>query len=66
MTKKIHKIIINSSDIESIENCSKRTASERLRDIKTFFNKTEKRHKITFKEYAEYLRIPLEELDSYR
>jgi hypothetical protein len=66
MTKKIQKLIITSSDIECLENCSKRTANDRIRDIKTYFKKTERRHKVTFKEYSQYTGILLEELDSYR
>jgi hypothetical protein len=66
MSEKIQKLIINSSDIELIENCSKRTAATRMKDIKDFFKKPEKRHRITFKEYAKYLGIPVTDLDSYR
>lgn len=66
MTKIIQKLIITSSDIERLENCSKRTANERIRDIKTYFKKTERRHKVTFKEYSEYTGISMEDLDPYR
>jgi hypothetical protein len=66
MTRKIQKLIITSSDIERVENCSKRTANERIRDIKAFFKKTERRHKVTFKEYSKYTGISLEDLDPYR
>ena len=66
MTKSIQKLIITSSDIERLESCSKRTANERIRDIKTYFKKTERRHKVTFKEYSEYTGISMEDLDPYR
>jgi hypothetical protein len=60
------KIIINTSDIVRIENCSNRTACQRLNDIKLYYKKYEKRKKITFKEYATYTGISLEELEPFR
>ncbi|WP_396188118.1 hypothetical protein [Flavobacterium sp.] len=50
----------------SIEECSLRTASQKMSDMRVFFKKTEKRCKITFKEYATYTGIPLEELEPFR
>jgi hypothetical protein len=66
MTVKHKRLFITTSDILIIEHCSRRTASDIMKDIKDFFKKTEKRHRITFNEYAEYLRIPVTDLDSYR
>ena len=66
MPTKILKIIVNTSDIVRIENCSTRTASQKLAEMKVFYKKFERRNKITFKEYAAYLDIPLEELEPFR
>jgi hypothetical protein len=60
------KVIISTSDIAAIENCSARTASQKMNDIKAFFKKDKKRHKITFTEYSKYLGIPCDELEPYR
>jgi hypothetical protein len=66
MRVKTLKVVISTNDIAAIENCSPRTASQKMNDIKAFFKKREKRHKVTFKEYAQYLGIPFEELEPYR
>ena len=66
MRLKTLKVVISTSDIAAIEHCSPRTASQRMNDIKAFFKKWEKRHKVTFTEYSEYTDIPLEELAPYR
>ncbi len=66
MSRKLLRICITTNDIAKIEECSPRTASQRMNDIRVFFGKTEKRFKITFKEYAEYSSIPLDDLEPYR
>ena len=66
MRPKTLKVVISTSDIAAIENCSPRTASQKMNDIKAFFKKWEKRHKVTFTEYSEYSGIPCEELEPYR
>ena len=66
MRPKRLKVVISTSDIAAIENCSPRTASQKMNDIKAFFKKREKRHKVTFREYSEYTGIPCEELAPYR
>jgi hypothetical protein len=60
------KLLITSNDIAAIENCSSRTATQKINDMKVFYKKREKRHKITFSEYSKYTDIPLEELEPYR
>lgn len=60
------KLFITSNDIAAIENCSPRTASQKINDMKVFYKKREKRHKITFSEYSKYTEVPLEELEPYR
>ncbi len=66
MTKVILRICITTRDIAFIEKCSQRTASQIMSDMRVFFDETEKRHKITFAEYAKYTRIPLEDLEPIR
>lgn len=66
MLKRNLRICITTKDIIEIEECSQRTASQKLSDMRVFFNKTEKRCKITFSEYATYTGIPLEELEPFR
>ena len=66
MPVKTLKVVISTNDIATIENCSPRTASQKINDIKAFFQKLEKRHKITFKEYAQYIGVSCEELEPYR
>ena len=66
MKAPILKIFITTTDIILLESCSARTASNKMNDMKTFFKKTEKRHKITFKEYADYVGVSLEELEPVR
>lgn len=66
MPVKTLKVVVSTNDIAAIENCSTRTASQKMNDLKAFFKKREKRHKITFKEYALYLGISCEELEPYR
>ena len=60
------RLILTIKDISRVENCTRRTAAHKMEDIKIYYKKTEKRQKITFKEYSKYLRIPLEEFDTYR
>ena len=66
MQRKILRICITTNDIAKIEECSARTASQKMSDMKVFFKKSEKRCKITFKDYAEYTLIPLDELEPFR
>ncbi len=66
MSVKLLKICITTSDIARIEGCSQRTASQKMTDMKVFYGKTEKRYKVTFRDYANYTKIPLEELEQYR
>jgi hypothetical protein len=66
MQKRILRICITTNDIAKIEECSLRTASQKMNDMRVFFEKTEKRCKITFKEYAEFACIPLDELEPFR
>ncbi len=66
MSVKLLKICITTSDIARIEDCSQRTASQKMTDMKVFYGKTEKRYKVTFRDYANYTKIPLEELEQYR
>lgn len=66
MSKTILRICITTKDIMSIEECSPRTASQKMSDMRVFFNKTEKRRKLTFTEYAKYTGIPIEELEPFR
>lgn len=37
-----------------------------MSDMKALFNKNHRRYRITFKEYAEYRGIPLDDLTPYR
>jgi hypothetical protein len=66
MSRTILRICITTKDITSIEECSQRTATQKMSDMRVFFNKTEKRCKLTFKEYATYTGIPIEELEPFR
>jgi hypothetical protein len=66
MSKPILRICITSNDIIKIEECSVRTATQKMSDMRVFFDKKEKRCKITFKDYAEYSRIPLDDLEPFR
>lgn len=60
------RICIGIKDIMQIESCSERTASKRMNNMRSYFNKIEKRCKITFKDYSTYSGIPLEDLESFR
>lgn len=66
MSRTILRICITTNDIAKIEECSIRTASQKMNDMRVFFKKTEKRCKLTFRDYAEYSRIPLEDLEPFR
>lgn len=66
MSVKLLKICITTSDIARIEGCSSRTASQKMIDMKVFYGKTAKRYKVTFKDYAHYSGIPLEDLEPFR
>ena len=66
MSRTILRICITIKDIMSIEECSPRTASQKMSDMRAYFKKTEKRCKITFRDYAEYSGIPIEELEPFR
>ncbi len=66
MSRKLLRICITTNDIAKIEECSPRTASQKMNDMRVYFGKLEKRFKITFKEYAEYSRIPLDDLEPFR
>ena len=61
-----YSICITTKDIANIKGCSDRNARLLLGDIKSYFNKEEKHHAVTFKEFSEYTRIPLEELEPFR
>jgi hypothetical protein len=60
------RICIRTSDIKKIEECSPRTASSCMSDMKVYFKKDNKQFRITFKEYAKYRGIPLDDLTPYR
>jgi hypothetical protein len=66
MKRKNLRIYITTNDIAQIEFCSMRSASQRMNDLKVFFNKNEKRFKITFDEYAKYRGIPVVDLEPFR
>jgi len=66
MSQKVLRICITTKDIVIIEECSKRTASQKMNDIRVFFNKTMKMSKITFKDYATFSGIPLDDLEPFR
>jgi hypothetical protein len=66
MAKSFLRICITTHDIARIEKISQRKASQKMNDMRVFFQKTEKRHKITFTEYSKYSRIPLEEIEHIR
>jgi hypothetical protein len=66
MALKILRICITTKDIIKIEECSQRSASQKMSDMRVFFGKIEKRCKITFADYATYSSIPLEELEPFR
>jgi hypothetical protein len=66
MSKTILRICITAKDIISIEECSQRTASQKMSDMRIFFKKTVKGRKITFTDYAKYTGIPIEELEPFR
>ena len=66
MSRTILRICITTKDIKNIEECSQRSASQKMSDMRVFFKKTEKRCKITFKDYAKYSAIPIEELEPFR
>jgi hypothetical protein len=60
------RIYITTNDIAQIELCSMRSASQRMNDLKVFYNKNEKRYKITFDEYAKYRGVPIVDLEPFR
>jgi hypothetical protein len=60
------RICIRTADIIAIEDCSQRTASSCMSDMKVYFKKENKQFRITFKEYADYRGIPLDDLTPYR
>lgn len=66
MSRKLLRICITANDIAKIEECSPRTASQRMNDMRVYFEKVDRRFKITFKEYSQYSRIPLEDLEPFR
>ncbi len=66
MSVRALKICITSNDIAQIEGCSMRTASQKMQDMKVYYKKTAKRHKVTFSDYAKFTRIPLEDLEHFR
>ena len=66
MSRTILRICITTKDIMSIEECSQRSASQKMSDMRAFFDKKETRYKITFKDYATYTGIPLEDLEAFR
>lgn len=53
------RIIINSSDIAHLYGCSIRTAQKKLKRAKKALKKPDG---LTFKEYAKYYRLPLDEI----
>ena len=56
---KTKRIIINSSDIAHLYGCSIRTAQKKLKRAKKDLKKPDG---ITFKEYARYYHLPVEEV----
>ena len=66
MSKTALRICITTKDIMAIEECSQRSASQKMSDMRIFYKKTEKRCKMTFTEYAKFVKIPLEELEPFR
>ncbi len=61
-----YRVCITTKDIANIKGCSDRNARILMGDIKAFFKKEERHHFITFKEFSEYTKIPLEELEPFR
>jgi len=61
-----YRICITTKDIANIKGCSDRNARILMGDIKAFFKKEERHHSITFKEFSEYTKIPLEDLEPFR
>lgn len=55
------RIIINSSDIANFYGCNIRTAQKKLKKVKEALNKEAG---VTFKEYSDYYRLPVEEVMS--
>jgi len=66
MTDQILRVIIKTGDVARIQECSIRTASQTINDMRTFFKKIDKRCKMTFREYALFVQIPLDEFEPYR
>lgn len=66
MPNKTLRICITTKDIVIIEECSQRTASQKMSDMRIYFNKNNKHNKITFNDYAIYSGIPLNELEPFR
>jgi hypothetical protein len=66
MPQQILRVVIKTGDIAKIEECSNRTASQTMSDMRVFFKKTNKRYKMTFIEYAIYVCIPIDELAPFR
>lgn len=66
MSEKKLRICITSNDIAKIECCSIRSASQKMQDIRVFSNKTDKRFKVTFTDYASYSGISIDELEPFR
>lgn len=59
------RICITSKDIANIKGCSDRQARQIKSDIKAYFKKEERHNFITFREFSEYTKIPLEEIQPF-
>lgn len=59
------RICLTTKDIANIKGCSDRHARLIMGDIKSYFNKEERHHFITFKEFSDYTKIPLEEIEPF-
>ena len=49
MAKTILRICITTKDIIQIEECSQRSASQKMSDMRVYFNKTEKKYAFDFR-----------------
>ncbi len=65
MKKIPQRICINTKDIANIKGCSERQARQIKSDIKAYFKKEERHNFITFKEFSDYTKIPLEDLEPF-
>jgi hypothetical protein len=59
------RICVTTKDIANIKGCSDRQARQIKSDIKAYFNKEERHHFVTFKEFSDYTKIPLEDIEAF-